>query len=144
MASKGPTDLAALARQYAGDNLALREIVQRADRANVGELFVELAHILRPSTTHELSWPPAASSILKDADFGSDTGKWCIVRPAATLHGGTHAICVYRPRSNDRADVMRVREVLREMGFTEELGYKTDHATIMGVYGTPNEWLYRA
>jgi len=91
------------------------------------------------------------------------SGKWCIVRPggeeidrawalvraavdscrlqlakvatAATAwrHGGTHVICVYCPYSSDRENVMRVRLVLRELGFVEELGYKTDQATRDGV-----------
>jgi hypothetical protein len=166
-------DPRALARAQADGHITWREIAQKSDPATVSEPFVALARFLRPSTTQELAWLPAASPTLKEVDFGSDTGMWCIVRPAtmidtawdtvrtavlanrlhlakcstaagAALHGGAHVICVYCPRSSDRADVMRVREVLREMGFTEELGYTTDRATIMGVYGTPNEWLYRA
>jgi hypothetical protein len=32
------------------------------------------------------------------------------------------------------------REVLRDIGFFEQLGYKRDIETINGVYGTPDEW----
>jgi hypothetical protein len=100
-----------------------------------------------------------------------DIGKWCIVRPAAEIdaawelvraavmigkvwaakvsgasqaiwHGGTHLICVYCPDSQDLAEVRRVRGVLRELGFTEELGYKTDRATRSGVRGDA-EWMLR-
>lgn len=114
----------------------------------------------------------APKSETKRFDHG-DTGKWCIFAPTgdevdrawarvraavddgrltlakvgtaagASMHGGTHVICVYCPDSADRLEVVRVREVLREIGFGEELGYKTDEATLAGIYSGPDEWLYR-
>lgn len=108
-----------------------------------------------------------------EAVDNGNTGKWCIFAPTgdevdrawarvraavddgslalakvgtaagAWMHGGTHVICVYCPDSANRTEVMRVREVLREIGFGEELGYKTDEATRAGVYSGPAEWLYR-
>lgn len=100
-------------------------------------------------------------------------GKWCVMRPAATIddawarvvalvqaghvvtakasgyhqaqrHGGSHLICVYTPDWRDRDAVFRVRELLRDAGFTEELGYKRDADTRAGVYATADEWTYRA
>lgn len=61
----------------------------------------------------------------------------------ALFHRGEYVICVYCPDSHDRDAVMRAREILRDLGFSEELGYKTNQATRAGVYGTPDEWMYR-
>lgn len=101
------------------------------------------------------------------------SGKWCIVRDAASVDalwaqiraavvsgvlpaalvssptvarqfGGTYLICVFTPEWRDRDDVMRVRQLLQEMGVAEELGYKRDVETVYGVHGTPDEWFYRA
>lgn len=46
----------------------------------------------------------------------------------------THVICVYTENANDEADVMRVREQLRNLGFTGKIAYKTDLATHQGLY----------
>ncbi len=43
-------------------------------------------------------------------------------------------ICVYTYDSDDREDVMRVRQALRDLGFTRPLPYKTDRATRQGRY----------
>lgn len=101
------------------------------------------------------------------------TGKWCIFRDEATVDAmwakirqavvnkelpagmvsspanakhfdGTYLICVFTPEWRDQADVMRVREILRGMGVEEELGYKRDVDTANRVYGTDDEWYYRA
>lgn len=126
----------------------------------------------RPSTTHGLLWLSAASSKFTESDYGWDLGKWCVFRASIQIdelwasvssavmanrldlakcstairapdYGGNHVICVYCPHSDDREHVMRVRAILRELGIEEELGYKRDHETLMGVYGTPDEWFYR-
>jgi hypothetical protein len=39
-------------------------------------------------------------------------------------------ICVYTYDSEDREDVMRVRQALRDLGFTRPIPYKTDKATL--------------
>ncbi|MPW22156.1 DUF1917 domain-containing protein [Paraburkholderia sp. CNPSo 3157] len=54
-----------------------------------------------------------------------------------------HVICVYTPDWADTQDVIRAREVLRELGFLDELGYKRDIDTRSGKYG-PDEWHLRA
>jgi hypothetical protein len=43
-------------------------------------------------------------------------------------------ICVYTYDSADLEDVRRVRDRLREIGFTKKLSYKTDQTTEAGVY----------
>ena len=45
-----------------------------------------------------------------------------------------HVICVYTRDSKDEADVMRVREELRRLGFIATIPYKTDEATLAGRY----------
>lgn len=50
-------------------------------------------------------------------------------------------ICVFTLDYTDIVDVLRVREHLREIGFTQELRYKTDIATIKDNYG-PDSYLY--
>ena len=45
-----------------------------------------------------------------------------------------HAICVYTYDSDDETDVWRIRQVLRDVGITWKLYYKTDEATLQGHY----------
>lgn len=53
-------------------------------------------------------------------------------------------ICVATADWRDQADMMAARAVLRELGYTEELGYKRDLETRNRVYGTEEEWYLRA
>lgn len=62
----------------------------------------------------------------------------------ARRHGGSYIICVFTPDWADEDDVMRARQVLRELGVTQEIGYKRDIETNNNVYGVPEEWYYRA
>ena len=43
-------------------------------------------------------------------------------------------ICVYTYDSDDREDVLRVRQALRDLGFDRLMPYKTDKATLEGRY----------
>jgi hypothetical protein len=45
-----------------------------------------------------------------------------------------HVICVYTYDSEDRKDVMRIRDSLRELGLVSPIAYKTDVATDEGQY----------
>jgi len=54
-----------------------------------------------------------------------------------------HVICVYTRDWTDRQDLMRARQVLRSLGFLNELGYKRDIDTRSGKYGR-DEWYFRA
>jgi hypothetical protein len=99
------------------------------------------------------------------------TGKWCIFVPRADVDTAwekikealeqnqllcgkvstalrrmsrdNHVICVYTANWTDTQDLMRVRDVLRTLGFVEELGYKRDVDTRRKLYG-PGEWYLRA
>lgn len=48
--------------------------------------------------------------------------------------GSDYVCCVFTYDWRDEKDVMRVREALRELGFTKPLPYKTDADTIAGKY----------
>jgi len=50
-----------------------------------------------------------------------------------------YVICVHTPNCKDKEDIKRVRHRLRELGFTGEIGYKSDQATKKGI----NEILYK-
>ena len=50
-------------------------------------------------------------------------------------------ICIYTYDFGDKADVDRVRQRLRELGFVAKIPYKTDAATLSGKYG-PGSSLY--
>src|SRR5262249_7082987 len=65
----------------------------------------------------------------------------CLTSPS---HGDRHVICIYNDDWRNDADIAGTREVLRDLGFLEELGYKRDVETIRGVYGTDDEWYLRA
>lgn len=109
---------------------------------------------------------------LRDFISTPQTGKWCVVRPPeeidalwakvraavlagqypaalvsshaqAALHGGTHVICLFTSDWSDENAVRKARDFLRSIGVVEEIGYKRDVETINGVYGTPDEFIYR-
>lgn len=48
-------------------------------------------------------------------------------------------ICVYTYDASDEADVFRVRQRLRELGFEKKIPYKTDKATQQGQYSARNK-----
>ena len=48
----------------------------------------------------------------------------------------TKLICVYTRDWQDQDDVRRVLQQLRDLGVSWRLSYKTDEATLSGVYGT--------
>jgi hypothetical protein len=48
---------------------------------------------------------------------------------------GRRVICVYTYDGDDEQDVWRVREALRDLGFTQRLYWKADQATRDGQYG---------
>lgn len=59
------------------------------------------------------------------------------------LHAGRFVICVYNRDWRDDSAIRHSREVLRRLGFVDELGYKRDVETIRGVYSGPDEWYRR-
>ena len=124
-----------------------------------------------PSKHTVQAWLHAQSPASRVLCSTSSTGKWCIFRSAQDVdamwqrienactsqqldvakvsthktsqYRDSHVICVYTPDFEDKDDVRRVREILRELGCIEELGYKRDVDTRNGVYGAEDEWTYR-
>jgi Domain of unknown function (DUF1917) len=114
---------------------------------------------LRPSTITNRPWIYAASPAERLAEWeDGSAGKWCVFRrndaideawlvvrrafevgrlPLAKVstwstsqwHGDKHVICVYSRDWRDDVAIAAARGVLRELGFTEELGYKRDSET---------------
>jgi Basophilic leukemia-expressed protein Bles03 len=77
-----------------------------------------------------------AWAVIKQATEEGKLGNWSKV---ATMRRNPNerdprkkVICVYTYDSEDRADVNRVRQTLRELDFIEKLPYKTDEATMAG------------
>lgn len=127
-----------------------------------------------PSRTIDRPWIHAVSPTTRRATWKLKLpGKWCVFRsrdvidqawfvvraavedgrlPLAKVstcltspsHSDRHVICVYNNDWRDEAAVTAVRDVLRDLGFVEELGYKRDIETVRGVYGTADEWYRRA
>jgi hypothetical protein len=62
------------------------------------------------------------------------SAKVSTAKPDPDARDGMKVIYVYTPDWRDEADVMRVRERLRELGFTDRLGYKRNIETFKGEY----------
>ncbi|MFP3564017.1 putative phosphothreonine lyase domain-containg protein [Paraburkholderia sp. SIMBA_030] len=125
----------------------------------------------RPSEDLSRSWQMRKSPSCGTVFSGPTTGKWCIFVPSSdvdlawskikgavecdkllfakvstalrSIGRDGHVICVYTRDWTDRQDLLRVREMLRSLGFVEELGYKRDIDTQNRIYG-PGEWYLRA
>lgn len=55
------------------------------------------------------------------------------------LDEGQRVIAVFTYDSRDLADVRRVRERLRQLGYTDRIAYKTNAATRARLYGRPDD-----
>jgi hypothetical protein len=62
------------------------------------------------------------------------SAKVSTAKPNPDSRDNMKVIYVYTPDWRDEADVMRVRERLRELGFTDRLGYKRNIETFKGEY----------
>lgn len=79
----------------------------------------------------------AAWARVRDATCRKELGisaKVSTARPNPDSRDNRKVIYVYTPDWRDEADVMRVRERLRELGFSERLGYKRNIETYKGEY----------
>jgi hypothetical protein len=121
-----------------------------------------------PSEDCSRDWHVVLAPSLKQFRSTEKTGKWCVfasgpdvdsawakVRAAVTadrlvaakvstrLRRGdrnNHVICVYTRDWTDSEELKASREVLRELGFAQELGYKRDLETRKRLYGSDVEW----
>jgi hypothetical protein len=136
-----------------------------AYRLRIEEVLVTNVSGLLPSQVTDAYWIYADSPAIREAD-ARRTGKWFVFVPArqvdrwwelirlATEQGrlgisakaatarhnelatSQRLICVYTSDWEDQGDVRRVLRQLRDLGMTSRLSYKTDEATLSGVYGT--------
>ena len=65
------------------------------------------------------------------------------VSPACENGTNEHVICVYNPNYQDVAQVMRVENLIRSAGITNDLLYKPDIFSALGIYRN-NQWGFRA
>lgn len=74
---------------------------------------------------------------VRDATCRKELGisaKVSTARPNPDSRDNRKVIYIYTPDWRDEADVMRVRERLRELGFSDRLGYKRNIETYKGEY----------
>lgn len=83
---------------------------------------------------------------IRDAVIAGKLGDCAKVSTAgsAALRDGRHVICVYTYDYEDKDDVMRIRQELRECGILYPISYKRDIDTRLLRYGTDYESAYRA
>lgn len=83
-----------------------------------------------PKETVDHTWKVIAPSTLR-GELGVDAK----VSTASEIPAdGKHVICVYTRNYLDLEDVKRVRDKLRELGFTQRLYYKPDMYTYLKIY----------
>jgi hypothetical protein len=74
---------------------------------------------------------------VRDATWRGELGisaKVSTAKPNPDSRDNMKVIYIYTPDWRDEADVMRVRERLRELGFVDRLGYKRNIETFQGQY----------
>lgn len=129
------------------------------------DLFSPLQRSDDPSKEFRDYWKYARSPSIKDFYSNEKTGKWCIfvnprsinnawkkiklacaegklmvAKTSTAKSSGTkkypkYIICVYNNDWSNSDEVQSVRQVLKDLGFTKPLKYKTDLNTMNGVYG---------
>ncbi len=84
---------------------------------------------------------------VRDATRGGKLGGWAKVATSAsskTQQSGEHVLCVYTYDYEDTADVMRVRQALRDLGFRQRIPYKRNSDTDQLRYGDNYQPVFRA
>jgi hypothetical protein len=81
----------------------------------------------------------AAWQQVKDALENGQLGKRAKVSTKFGKRSDDYVICVYTYSWKDEKDVTRIREVLRDLGFTRPIPYKTDEDTLKGKYFQPGK-----
>ncbi|MCQ8893351.1 MAG: DUF1917 domain-containing protein [Methanolinea sp.] len=118
-----------------GKTRTMHWIVQDAPGVSPGAIEDDLAGkwlIFLPPSEIDSAWVR-----VRDATCRGELGissKVSTARPNPDSRDERRVIYVYTRDWRDEADVMRVRERLRELGFTERLGYKRNIETFRGEY----------
>nr|WP_233340600.1 putative phosphothreonine lyase domain-containg protein [Haloprofundus sp. MHR1] len=109
------------------------EALRRIDRQALDESYLSGKWIIEqsPNRTDAL-WNDIIDDV--SAEYFWDA-KVTTVFGREAFEEELHAILVYTPNYFDKADVVRVRERLRDThGITEEIYYKPDIFTLLGIY----------
>ncbi|MCU0632929.1 MAG: DUF1917 domain-containing protein [Methanolinea sp.] len=118
-----------------GKTTTMHWIVQDAPQVHPDAIEDELAGkwlIFLPPEEIDEAWIR-----VRDATCRNELGisaKVSTARPNPDSRDNRKVIYVYTPDWQDEADVMRVRETLRELGFVDRLGYKRNIETYKGEY----------
>ena len=89
--------------------------------------------VFMPSAEVDAVWSQIVTAL--EAGKLGDQVKVSTARPSQyATSSEEEVICIYTYDGDDEADVWRVRESLRDMGFTQRLGWKSDQATREGRY----------
>ncbi|NYT07316.1 MAG: DUF1917 domain-containing protein [Methanomicrobiales archaeon] len=110
-------------------------IVQDAPEVQADAIEDELAGkwlIFLPPEEVDAAWVKVRNATRRN-ELGI-SAKVSTAKPNPDSRDNTKVIYVYTPDWRDEADVMRVRECLRELGFTDRLGYKRNIETFKGEY----------
>lgn len=59
--------------------------------------------------------------------------------PKAKNHSFERVICVNTYEANDKENIMKIRQELRNLGFIKKLPYKTDEMTRNGIYSSDTD-----
>ncbi len=90
-------------------------------------------NVFVPNAQADAFWAKIKAA-LADGRLG-DRAKVSTARPNANSNNPNKSvIIVYTYDGDDEEDVWRVREALRQLGVTEKIGWKADHATRQGLY----------
>lgn len=107
-------------------NLDVGEYPEHTERGGKWMLFM-------PASDVDEHW----SRVIQAFDAGSlgNSAKVATARKNPTApNAKERVICVYTYDADDYADVSRIRQALREIGYTRKLAYKMDETTMAGRY----------
>jgi hypothetical protein len=105
---------------------ARKNRVRRTERAGKWLIFVPLGEL-------DAAWAKVRKATEAGLLGDSSKAATALLNPNAA-DPTKRVICVYTYDSNDREDVFRVRQALRDLGFDRPIPYKTDRATLEGRY----------
>lgn len=98
-----------------------------------GQTFVGKWLVFVPHESVDEVWEQIKKSVIK-GKLGI-SAKVSTSRPSG-YKSTDHVICIYTYDFRDKADVGRVLKELRQIGIMNKFYYKTDQATLNGVYAT--------
>jgi Domain of unknown function (DUF1917) len=105
---------------------ARKRRVRRTERSGKWLIFVPLDEL-------DAAWAKVKKATQEGLLGNSSKAATALSNPNAA-DPAKRVICVYTDDADDREDVLRVRQALRDLGFDRPMPYKTDQATLEGRY----------